>query len=321
MKIRSAVALALFAVLLTAGALTAQQPGSRELLAEIGSAYERPEIARDIVFRGDDGGMIRGVRCAARNPSAFERWLVESAIAEARAGGDFVKRVDDVVIPVVFHVYRKRNGRFNVSDETVDAQMDVLNESFAGSGYSFQLQEIRRYRKNRFATKCDKNGVERRMKRKHAVDVETTLNIYSCRPGGGILGYAYLPSDLPEDDLRHGVVILYSSMPGGNAAPYNLGDTLVHEVGHYLGLFHTFDPEPNGCREPGDRVVDTPAEASPAYGCPVNRDSCPGGGLDPVFNFMDYSDDDCMDEFTRGQAKRIDDQLGTFKPMLLGGGS
>ena len=105
----------------------------------------------------------------------------------------------------------------------------------------------------------------------------------------------------------HGVCILYSCLPGGTAYPYNAGDTAIHEVGHYLGLDHTFR---NGCSVNNDYVDDTPQEddGNNIYSC-NNSDTCPNDpGMDPVHNFMTYTDDACLNQFSNGQGERMEDR-------------
>jgi hypothetical protein len=144
-------------------------------------------------------------------------------------------------------------------------------------------------------------------------DSQLYLNIYTC-DGGGLLGWATFPWQLRSDPVNDGVVVAYDSLPGGTA-PYNEGDTAVHEVGHWCGLYHTFQ---GACTRLNDRVADTPAEMSPNYGCPPFRDTCPAAGSDPIDNFMDYSDDVCMTNFTPGQATRMNNMLQLFRRAALG---
>jgi hypothetical protein len=225
-------------------------------------------------------------------------------------------------IPVVFHVIYKEakvSGKTrrigDVTDAQIAAQVKVLNEDFAGTGFHFSLAGIDRRKSSTWFAMAPGSMEERAAKDALAKDPARVLNIYTAGPAN-LLGWAVFPWAYAESSKLHGVVLLYSTLPGGSAAPYNLGQTATHEVGHYLGLYHTFQ---GGCRAPGDYVNDTPYEATPAYGCPTGRNSCTATGVDPIRNFMDYTDDACMSEFTRDQAMRMKWALGRYRPSLATG--
>lgn len=213
-------------------------------------------------------------------------------------------------IDVYFHVINKGSGLSNgdVPLTQIQAQMSVLNGAYASTGWQFNLVEVDRTTNATWYTMTPGSTAESQAKNALRKGTADDLNLYSANIGQGLLGWATFPTDYASKPKMDGVVLLYTSMPGGTAAPYNLGDTGTHEVGHWMGLYHTFQ---GGCGSTGDSVNDTPSERSPAYGCPTGRDSCPTkSGKDPITNFMDYSDDSCMNTFTTGQDTRMD-QLWT----------
>jgi len=144
------------------------------------------------------------------------------------------------------------------------------------------------------------------------------LNIVVRNDLGGTLGYAYLASD-PADGAT--VVINNTAfgatgngctgyMPG---APYNLGRTLTHELGHYLNLRHTFDGCTNtSCTTQGDRVCDTPPSNSSTGGCPSPGNTVKCSVTTLTMNYMDYTNDACMYMFTEGQAQRQQAHFNTI---------
>lgn len=216
-----------------------------------------------------------------------------------------------IEIETYFHVITAADGSGDVSDAMIEAQMKVLNDSYSGSTggvatrYRFKLVETDRTANDSWYRMSPGSSGETEAKAALRKGGANTLNIYSAQPGGGLLGWATFPfwyADNPQDD---GVVVLATSLPGGGSAPYDEGDTLTHEVGHWMGLYHTFQ---GGCSTDGDEVADTPAESSPAFGCPQGQDSCDSEeypGVDPIENFMDYTDDSCMNAFTAGQNERM----------------
>jgi hypothetical protein len=230
----------------------------------------------------------------------------------AKNEGNAVAKATGGVIPVYWHVINNGSGtnQGNISDTQIAQQITVLNNAYAGTGWSFNLVSTDRTTNASWYT-CSGGSCETQMKNALRQGSADDLNIYSNNMGGGLLGWATFPSSYASNPKGDGVVLLYSSLPGGSAAPYNLGDTATHEVGHWMGLYHTFQ---GGCNGNGDYVSDTAAEKSPAYGCPVGRNTCRNKpGNDPITNFMDYTDDSCMNTFSAGQDARMDSMWTTYR--------
>lgn len=213
-----------------------------------------------------------------------------------------------VTIPVVVHVIQENSTRAggNIPDSMITSQITVLNQAYAGAtggavtAFAFRLDKINRVTNPSWYPIVQGSSAERSMKSSLRVGGKNTLNIYLGELSNDLLGWATFPQrNLSSMD---GVVALNESLPGGTATNYNQGDTGTHEVGHWLNLYHTFQ---GGCGGSGDSVSDTPAEASPAYQCPTGRNTCSATGLDPITNFMDYTYDSCMYQFTAGQASRM----------------
>lgn len=250
-------------------------------------------------------------RCHTVAPEAADRTRIDEQLTSflrmKGARGLAVQRaVGSVTIPVRFHVINKGSGLANgdIPQSQIDDQIQVLNAAYANTPFVFQLVSVDRTTNATWYKMLPDSKAERQAKAALRQGGPETLNLYSANPGLGLLGWATFPSSYAGAPSKDGVVIKFSSVPGGNAAPYNEGDTGTHEVGHWLGLYHTFQ---GGCSNPGDSVADTAFEKSEAYGCPVGRDSCATkSGLDPITNFMDYTDDSCMDNFTSGQITRMD---------------
>jgi hypothetical protein len=291
-----AIALVLFGVDYST---SAQRVGNQDVKSE---EMNQPVVARSERACGTEHNPQKIAESETDFRFKLEKMRTSPNMYAAAAGG---------VINVYFHVVSSGTSvaSGNVPDSMIAQQISVLNTAFGGSGYSFNLISTDRTTNATWYNGCY-GSAERKMKNALHQGTADDLNIYSCNPSNGILGYATFPSSYTRSPNLDGVVLLDQSMPGGTASPYNLGDTGTHEVGHWMGLYHTFQ---GGCTG-GDYVSDTAAESSAAYNCPQGRDTCTTlAGLDPITNFMDYTDDACMFEFSGGQNTRMTSQFDTYR--------
>jgi hypothetical protein len=234
-------------------------------------------------------------------------------------------------IPVVVHVVWNTPAQ-NISDAQIASQIDVLNHDFrrtnpdvsstpapflpltADARIEFALANVDPHgaptsgierRQTSVTSFSDNDAVKAASTGMDAWPASDYLNIWVCPLGGGLLGYAQFPGGPAATD---GVVILQSAFGtiGTAAAPFNLGRTATHEIGHWLNLNHIWGDDGTGCTGT-DNVADTPNQGGFNTGVPTfPHVSCGNGPNGDMFmNYMDYVDDRAMFMFTAGQVGRM----------------
>jgi len=352
LTIRLFLALALVASLAAVPALAQRDLGQPRNLVEAypdgslminGTLYESAgEFQQSNEFR--EGGH----RCGTPSLSGLFRDLSQDKLAADCSFSSTTIKTEYApsggavyTIPVVFHVIQKTDGTGNLANSLLTSQIDILNEDFralsgtpGAGGTDTKVQfvlattnpsggatsGINHVTSNAYFTDPGP-GAYNDMKDALNWDTSRYLNIYT-NDAQGNLGYATFPQQDAEA-YNDGVVLLYSSVgrnsPGGGI--YNQGRTATHEVGHYLGLFHTFQGGCGSAGAPytsGDLISDTNRQSAPNYNCPSGASSC--SSSDPIDNYMNYTQDTCMDTFTVEQANRLRCSIISYRATLVGAG-
>ncbi|KAH9007107.1 metalloprotease [Lactarius hatsudake] len=249
------------------------------LLAFIGASVA---IASPVAISGAANSTVTPRRCGT-TISPEKLIAAEKHFEANKPAPGLVASAAAATIPVYMHVISEDTTAAggNLPDSAIAAQISALNSGYSGSGLSFSLAGTTRTVNSDWFNNVDDTSVEQdQMKSALRVGGASTLNLYSSL-ARDFLVILPSPSDYSSDPVDDGVVFLFSSVPGGSTTDYNEG------------------------------------KASPASGCPTGRDTCSTAGVDPIHNFMDYSIDSCMTQFTAGQISRFKSQLSTYRGVTV----
>lgn len=212
-----------------------------------------------------------------------------------------------VTVPVVFHVVHKADGTGDLPQAAVDAQVARLNKDFSGqeapgvaadTGFRFELAATRRWQNDDWFDRAVQEEVHMPMRAATRQGGKNTLNIWSVKvPYEGWSDFAWDAERLKATD---GMLLNWTTLPGGSHPKHDEGKTASHETGHWLGLWHTFEFL---CDQEGDLVTDTPAHSA-NFDCEEDDSCLEQPGTDPIHNYMNYTGDACRNQFTAGQGAR-----------------
>ncbi len=247
---------------------------------------------------------------------SFEQRRVEPpGLILPSLGPTTLQRLGAIEIPVRFNVIHD-GAQGLVPASQIEDQLRVLNQAFAPGGIRFRLEDTTSTENAAWARMAAGSPAETAAKTALQAAPESTLNVYVVNPHS-LLGWSSFPESMAEQPRNDGTVISYSTLPGGKA-PFDLGHTLIHSAGHWLGLLHTFQ---GGCDGPGDHVDDTVAHANANYGRPPEgqrNNACDPDQQAPIHNYMNYVDDALSNHFTPGQFRRMKESIAAYRPQLLG---
>jgi pregnancy-associated plasma protein-A len=253
----------------------------------------------------------------------------------AELAGPFIERLQkseprllpkaSVSIPIAFHaIHDGKNGVF--TKEQMAAVVNNMNWAFRDTPYTFRLQRFESIKNRELYFHCVVDQSKyKRIRNRYAFDPKNTINVYTCKLGADILGISTFPPGypVPGNPFQHSLQGIFMDHTAIGTEKYPNGMILAHEIGHYLGLFHTFEsyfnPGREKCADPGDYVDDTPTQGKHYLGsCFLNVfDSCPAmPGKDDVANFMDYATEACLEHFSPRQIERMNQAVEQYRPTL-----